>query len=203
MRAFPALPLLALLSAPAGAETSAGLPAPEAIELAGLVWAASTSIPRTSTRQMELRIVGELLGTWTSRGPGCDPALEACRNAATQMARQLAPARLAEERRRFQIYVACRLEESMSEAEMREAARFLRGGTGGKLILALARIAAPPEGAERSKAMSAWRRALAAVPEPRRDHVERFYQQTRHLPRRPVPVPPPAPPAPPPPPRSD
>jgi hypothetical protein len=184
----------ALAAAPVSAQAPLPMPSAAATELAALLPVTPDSTSAKHPRVIETDIMGRLFGTWTSRGPGCDPSNPECRAVAIEMAKAYAGKELAFHRRRAQLFYAYRLGDLMTEAEMRESIRFLKTASGRKLVGAMEDfVDSPAADPERWRLIA--ERVRLALPEPRQEYVEAFFEQTKHLPRRPVPAPP-APPRP-------
>jgi hypothetical protein len=183
----------AFIAAPASAQAPLAAPSPAAMELAALIPPGQDPSFARSRASIERDIRSRLLGTWTSRGAGCDPANAECRAIADEMAKAFVETELDYHRRRAQLVYAYRLGDLMTEAQMRESSRFLRTASGRKLAEVLESLATSPIDPARSRQIA--ERLAVALPQPRNDYADRFFERTKHLPRRPVPVPP-APPRP-------
>ena len=153
-RHFAALLLAGFLAAPAAAQPPLD---PAALELARVLMQRDQSLyDDADTARLQARIENQLLAE-----PGaCNAFVPACRGAATEAARQFAPAFRQEERARRERITAYLLADQLQPAEMARFAQFLSGEEGGRLLAAGAAPARRPG--------AAWRPRRAAGRPPRR-----------------------------------
>lgn len=124
------------------------------------------------------------------RGVGCDPKVTACREAAKRISREAAPGFWEERRAAAERVVAIVLDARMTEAQMRAATAFAKRPEGQALVTAL--LAAdsletlPPE--MQARVMKAMR-ASAGLGTTALS--ERFFDETKSLPRGTLHAPPP------------
>lgn len=167
-------------------------PSPAAVALAHALggW---PGIADTTVEQARGTLARKLLSTHIAwRNVGCDPENDGCRAAAERIAAEAAPAVVASRRSVADRMLAIMLEERMSADEIRAAAGFV-GTSAGKAMAAALLDAGHP--ARLPPAMQ--RRVMAVMAEAGavndRALLDRFFDETKSLPRRAAPIAPPPP----------
>ncbi len=198
-----ALIVLALCGAGFRAEAAVP-PAAAGVEpsAAALSLARSTGIgplgltSRLSPEQAAAALSNRLLHTVeASRGARCDPQVPECRAAADRIAHEAAPALIAERREAAARMVAVIFDDSMTPEEMRAAAAFAATPAGRSFARAVS-LAADPGAAP----PALQQRLMVALARPGMGDgrlLERFYDETKQLPRARLVAPPPPMPSPP------
>ena len=145
-------------------------------------------------------LASNLLGAQAAwRGPSCDPAVAACRGAAERIARDLAPQLVAARRKMRDRLLAVIIDGTMEPADIVRSLAFVRTPAGKALAAVMATMDSPTALASlpvhlREKVAEQMMRPPPAFRE--REVFDRFYDETRDLPRVKnlrVPPPPPAP----------
>lgn len=184
------LPLLLLLAqAPA---TPATPPSPAALELAHALGGWS-GIADNTVEEARATLARKLLTTHPAwRGAGCDPGNQGCRAAAERIAAEAAPALIASRRAVADGMLAIMLQERMSADQIRAATAFVGTPAGKALAAALLDAGRPtrlpPATQQRVMAVMAEAGALND-----RTLLERFFDETKSLPRGRAPMAPPPP----------
>ena len=142
-------------------------------------------------------LAGNMLNTISTRGPGCDPKLEACRAAATRVAKEAATQIVADRKAALLRLAALVFEHTMDVEERQAAEAFVKTGPGQALAASLRMVVDPrtlPSAVAREL-----RTTLAGSSLRENDLYESFFEATKDLPRAPLPLLPPPPTMPPPP----
>lgn len=166
------LPLSAALAQPAPAPAE-----PAALELARILMTRDETLyDDADLNRVQARIENSLLAS----DGACNPFVAECRAAATQVAREFAPAFRQSERARAERITAALLGESLSPAEMANIVQYVRGPEGGRFLDALAMLRHPDRTERRRREIE---RGLARTnPDSMVAARARFRQRTRNLP---------------------
>lgn len=174
------------------AAAPAAPPSPPALELAHALggWA---QIGDNTVEQARSTLARKLLFTHAAwRGVGCDPENAGCRAAAERIAAEVAPGVLASRRAAADRMLAIMLDERMSADQIRAATAFVGTPAGKALATALQDAGQParlsPATQQRLMAVMA---EAGAVND--RALLDRFFDETKSLPRGRTPVAPPPP----------
>ena len=124
--------LIAAAALPCGAAfAQAAAPDPAALDLARLLMARDETLyDDGDTSRIQARIENQLLA---SEG-ACNPFQSECRGAATQVAREFAPAFRQSERARSEQITALLIADHLSGEELTRTLQYLRGDDGGRLL---------------------------------------------------------------------
>ena len=175
-RHFAALLLAGLLAAPAAAQPPLD---PAALELARVLMQRDQSLyDDADTARLQARIENLLLAE-----PGaCNAFVPACRGAATEAARQFAPAFRQEERARRERITAYLLADQLQPAEMARFAQYLSGEEGGRLLAAVAMLRQDDERVQRRR-RELERMLERTMPGAMADARADFRRRSRNIPR--------------------
>ncbi len=175
-RHFAALLLAGLLTAPAAAQPPLD---PAALELARVLMQRDQSLyDDADTSRLQSRIENVLLAE-----PGaCNAFVPACRGAATEAARQFAPAFRQEERARRERITAYLLADQLQPAEMARFAQYLRGEEGGRLLAAVAMLRQDDDRVQRRR-RELERMLERTMPGAMADARADFRRRSRNVPR--------------------
>ena len=175
-RHIAALLLAGTLAAPAAAQPPLD---PAALDLARvLMQRDQTLYDDAHTARIQSRIENLLLAE-----PGaCNAFVPACRGAATEAARQFAPAFRQEERARRERITAYLLADMLRPEEMRHFARFLGGEEGSRLLAAIATLRQDDERTQRRR-RELERMLERIMPGAMADARADFRRRSRNIPR--------------------